>query len=91
MRKTGGLADTVVPFEREGGSGFVFSAYSAGEMMAAIKQALTVYSDPSLWQPLRIRAMSQDWSWDKSARRYMELYQNIYLNKHPDTAEIPGS
>jgi len=90
VRKTGGLADTVIPFEREAGNGFVFSAYSADEMMEAIKQALTVYSDPTLWQSLRNRAMSQDWSWDKSARRYMELYQSIYLNRHPEIAGIPG-
>jgi starch synthase len=91
VRKTGGLADTVIPFDREAGTGFVFSAYSAEDMMAAIKQALTIYSDPALWQALRTRAMSQDWSWDKSARQYMELYQKIFLNKHPGITGIPRS
>ncbi len=91
VRKTGGLADTVIPFDREAGNGFVFSAYSAGDMMAAIKQALTIYSDPILWESLRTRAMSQDWSWDKSARQYMELYRKIFLHKHPEIKGIPGS
>jgi len=77
VRNTGGLADTVIPFDREDGNGFIFSAYSAGEMMAAVKQALKVYSHGVLWQKLRIRGMSQDWSWDKSARQYMELYRSI--------------
>jgi starch synthase len=83
VRKTGGLADTVVPFDRETGTGFVFSEYSTDDMMAAIKQALKVYADPALWQALMIRAMSEDWSWDKSACQYMELYQSIYSKKHP--------
>ncbi len=83
VRKTGGLADTVIPFDREAGTGFVFSEYSADEMMAAIRQALKVYADPALWQALMLRAMSQDWSWDKSACQYLELYQGIYSKKHP--------
>ena len=86
VRKTGGLADTVIPFDRDGGSGFVFSSYSAGAMMGAIRQALKVYSDPALWQSLRIRAMSQDWSWDKSARQYMKLYRSICSKKHSEPA-----
>jgi starch synthase len=52
-------------------------------MMAAIKQALSIYSDPSRWQPLVIRAMSQDWSWNRSARQYMQLYRSIYQKRHP--------
>ncbi len=83
VRKTGGLADTIIPFDREAGTGFVFSAYSADEMMAAIRRALKVYADPALWQALMVRAMSQDWSWDKSARQYVELYQSIFSKKHP--------
>ncbi len=83
VRKTGGLADTVIPFEYEKGTGFTFSGYSSPEMMAAIKQAIGVYSDPSRWQPLMIRAMCQDWSWDRSAREYLQLYQRIVSQRHP--------
>jgi starch synthase len=89
VRRTGGLADTVIPFDGEAGNGFVFSAYSAEEMMAAIRQALTVYSDPDQWRLLTTRAMIQDWSWDKSARQYMDLYQSIYIKKHPAVRGIP--
>ena len=46
-------------------------------MMAAIKRALAVYSDPVRWQELCIRAMSQDWSWEHSAAEYMKLYEEI--------------
>jgi starch synthase len=83
VRKTGGLADTVIPLDHETGTGFTFLGYSVVEMMAAIKQALTVYSNPALWQPLMIRAMSQDWSWKRSARQYMQLYHCIFSDKHP--------
>jgi len=77
VRKTGGLADTVIPYDHEKGTGFSFSKYSSSGMMAAIKLALKIYSDPSCWQPLMIRAMSQDWSWNNSARQYVQLYQSI--------------
>ncbi len=83
VRKTGGLADTVIPFDNEQSTGFSFSEYSAEDMMAAIKQAVQAYSDETLWRLMMIRAMSQDWSWDKSARQYMQLYRGIYLKRHP--------
>lgn len=84
VRATGGLADTVIPYDGAKGTGFSFSEYSSKKMMAAIKQALMVYSDPVRWQALGIRIMSQDWSWDKSARQYMQLYRSIHLKKHPE-------
>jgi starch synthase len=84
VRATGGLADTVIPYDEENGTGFSFSGYSSTEMMAAIRQALTVYSDPVRWQALRARIMSQDWSWDKPAGQYMQLYRDIHRMKHPE-------
>ena len=89
VRKTGGLADTVIPFDGEMGTGFTFSQYSAAEMIMAIKQALRVYSNWSRWQSLRTTAMSQDWSWSKSANQYMELYQRIHKKRHTKYMEIP--
>jgi len=77
VRSTGGLADTVENCNAGRGTGFCFSAYTSVEMMAAIKRALVVYSNPVRWQALQIRAMSQDWSWDRSAREYMSLYRTI--------------
>jgi starch synthase len=84
VRKTGGLADTVIPFDRENGTGFCFAEYSAEAMVAAIRKALAVFSDASQWNQLIHRAMTQDWSWDKSARQYLQLYQTIYSGKHPE-------
>ena len=87
VRKTGGLADTIVQFGLENSNGFSFSEYSSKEMVSAIKQAISVYSDRTRWQPLMIRAMSQDWSWNKSAGQYMKLYRDIYSKRHPGVME----
>jgi starch synthase len=77
VRRTGGLADTVIPYDRESGTGFAFTKYAVEDMMGAIHQALKIYSNPPEWHALVIRAMSQDWSWDRSAREYLKLYQSI--------------
>jgi starch synthase len=82
VRATGGLADTVVDDEQGKGTGFSFKRYSAMEMMTALKCALSAYSDQSRWKALVIRAMSQDWSWNRSAQRYLELYRKIYSIRH---------
>lgn len=79
VRATGGLADTVTDYDVQSdrGTGFVFHDYSAVEMMAAIERALVVYADSKRWQRLMVRDMMQRWSWEESARKYMELYEEI--------------
>jgi starch synthase len=78
VRATGGLADTVADDSNGEGTGFSFQRYSAAEMMVAIKRALEAYSDTARWQPLMRRAMNQDWSWNRSAQKYLELYRVIH-------------
>jgi starch synthase len=85
VHATGGLVDTVAPYDSDNGTGFRFSNYSVEGMMAAIKQALAVYSDPARWHALRIRGMSQDWSWSRSAAQYLQLYRSIYLKRNPES------
>jgi starch synthase len=82
VRATGGLADTVVDDNSNGGTGFSFKRYSTGEMMIALKRALEAYSNAELWEELMIRAMNQDWSWSRSAQKYLELYQKIHTIKN---------
>ena len=74
VHRTGGLADTVVPYNGDGGTGFSFARYSAGALTLSIGEALSVYADPAEWEKLVRRAMAEDWSWESSAKRYMELY-----------------
>lgn len=76
VRATGGLVDTVEDFDpvtREG-TGFLFHRYDAGEMVGAIRRALTTYRQPHLWSQLRANGMARDFSWRTSADGYDRLY-----------------
>ena len=92
VRATGGLADTVIDYdaERHHGTGFSFKNYSAREMLVAIQRALVVYSNTALWEDLIRRDMSQDWSWEESARNYMLLYRKIYERRHSPGTSVPS-
>ena len=77
VRETGGLKDTVIPYnEYEGtGTGFSFANYNAHEMMNTIKYAHYVYIEKKReWNKLIDRAMAADFSWNASAAKYDELY-----------------
>ncbi|MDR0311561.1 MAG: glycogen synthase GlgA [Acidobacteriota bacterium] len=75
VHRKGGLADTVIPYGGNSGTGFSFTEYSADALTQSIGEALSVYSDPPAWKKLMMRAMAEDWSWETSAGRYMDLYQ----------------
>lgn len=70
--KTGGLADTVN--ERVG---FVFEKYSRGEFMKAVRRALTAYKDTAHWRQMMINAMQCDFSWEESAKKYVQLFRKM--------------
>lgn len=77
VRETGGLKDTVEPYnEYEScGTGFSFSNYNAHEMLGIIRYAQGIYYDKKReWNKLIDRAMTKDYSWKKSALKYQELY-----------------
>ncbi len=78
VRATGGLAETVTDYDtdNERGNGFSFTGFSSEELMDALKRALDLYSgDKSSWKELAQRVMKQDYSWQKSALRYIDLYR----------------
>jgi starch synthase len=77
VRATGGLDDTIEPWDaRTGkGTGFKFSDYTGEALLATIKQALLAYRDPSSWQTLMRNGMSRDFSWGASAREYGKVYE----------------
>lgn len=79
VRATGGLVDTVQPFEPlDGqGSGFVFERFHAGDMQCALREALWTHGQPRLWEPLVQNAMAQDFSWERSAQDYARLYAQL--------------
>jgi starch synthase len=79
VRETGGLADTVIKFNEktEEGTGFVFKKYDSDEMIKELKRALKVFEDKKTWQKIMRAGMKIDFSWDVSAKRYIELYKTI--------------
>lgn len=68
--KTGGLADTITPE-----TGFLFDAYTAPELTGTLKRALAAYRRQGQWRQLIEKAMQCDFSWEESARRYLQLYE----------------
>ena len=77
VRETGGLKDTVIPYnEYDGtGTGFSFTNYNAHEMFNTIKYAMSVYYDKRReWNKIIDRAMAADFSWKASAKKYEEMY-----------------
>lgn len=76
VRETGGLVDTVIPFNNETGqgNGFRFSNYNAHDFLFTIKEALALYEDQDIWTILMKNMAKSDNSWTKSAKSYVELY-----------------
>jgi starch synthase len=76
VRATGGLADTITDFDpaSDSGVGFRFETYDSWQLFAAVVRALETYRHPSVWRRLVQRAMAEDVSWSRSARRYVQLY-----------------
>jgi len=78
VRETGGLKDTVEPYNEyeSKGTGFSFANYNAHEMLNTIRYAVNVfYNKKREWNKLVDRAMARDFSWASSARQYEELYR----------------
>jgi starch synthase len=82
VRKTGGLADSIVDatpeaIARGAATGFVFEAYTPDAFLQAVTRALAAFRDPELWRRLQQTGMGQDFSWTRSAARYIETYRRI--------------
>ncbi len=83
VRKTGGLADTVFPATRQSidaghGTGFLFEGYEPEALVAALKEAITLYKGhPAQWGRLAQNACAQDFSWSRSAEEFEELYRSL--------------
>ena len=77
VRATGGLDDTIEPFDLEHGTGtgFKFYEYSGGALLHALRQALHYYSDDGIWKRIQLNGMAKDFSWNTSAAEYAKLYE----------------
>ena len=78
VRSTGGLFDSIIPYGENGANGFRFDNYNAHELLFTLKRALELYNgNKELWHKLRQSAMRSDFSWERSASRYIELYKGL--------------
>jgi len=82
VRRTGGLADTVVSYSplavKEGrATGFIFGEATSEALLNTVLLALRVYRDPEEWRSLVLAGMRTDVSWARSARAYEELYRRV--------------
>ena len=80
VRETGGLKDTVEPYNEyeSKGTGFTFKNYNAHEMLGIVKYAMnTFYNNKREWNKMVDRGMMVDYSWNVSAGRYEQLYRNL--------------
>jgi starch synthase len=79
VRATGGLEDTIIHFDpRSGaGTGFKFADYAPAALLACIEEALQTYRRPKAWAALIGNAMRADFSWERSAEAYAQLYRQV--------------
>ena len=75
VHAVGGLKDTVRNYRSENANGFVFYDCSSDAMLGAIDDALNTFEDKPAWKALMRTAMSEDSSWDCSAKKYLEIYE----------------
>ena len=80
VRQTGGLADTITEFNPETGegTGFRFDEYDPVDFQSAVDRALAVWPNRKLWTKLMRNGMKQDFSWNLSASKYMQVYTGLH-------------
>ena len=78
VRETGGLRDSIHDAGDKSGNGFTFKSYNAHDMLDAVVRARAYYDDKMKWGRLVNTALKQDFSWTKSAKDYIALYNDIH-------------
>lgn len=89
VRATGGLDDTVVPFDPKTGegNGFKFVEATAEALLAAVREALACYRDRPVWRRLVGNGMAADFSWTRSAGEYVEVYRRAIAKRRGGRGE----
>jgi starch synthase len=91
VRATGGLDDTIEPFDLQNGTGtgFKFWEYTGGALLHQIRQALHHYSDDGVWKRIQLNGMAKDFSWNTSAAEYAKLYEAAHAARNQKA--VPSS
>lgn len=79
VRETGGLRDTVQPYQADTGEGdgFSFGPASADELLGAVRRALACYGEPDIWKRIVHNGARKDCGWDASSKQYQQLYREL--------------
>jgi starch synthase len=79
VRATGGLDDTIEDYDPIAGvgNGFKFTPYTAPALIETVKRAIAVYGDKEAWRRVMANGMACDFSWEKSAKEYLSLYDKL--------------
>jgi starch synthase len=86
VRDVGGLADTVIDASKKNvanasANGFVVKKQTAAALLATLKRALKLYAQTDIWRQLQVTAMNGDFSWQASAKHYIDLYSQAMADK----------
>jgi starch synthase len=86
----GGLADTVADYSPRSrrSTGFVFADYTPPALLEALHRAITIFGDARKWRALQVAGMRQDYSWDRSAREYVKLYERALEGLRAEGLEL---
>jgi starch synthase len=85
VRSTGGLADTVSEFDPSTGegTGFCFVDYDSEQFKTAVDRALALWPDKNAWAKLMRNGMERDFSWNESAKKYLDVYKRVVARHRP--------
>jgi starch synthase len=84
VRATGGLDDTIEPFDfrTAKGTGFKFREYIPEALLTTVQTALQLFAKPKEWRKLMLNGMARDFSWSVSAREYVKIYERVRAARH---------
>jgi len=77
VHEVGGLKDTVHPYPCDNSNGFTFYGYSANDMLGTIEYAINTWFVKDEWKSLVLRGMTEDLSWNRSAKEYLNIYKSL--------------
>ncbi|MFZ0633974.1 MAG: glycogen synthase GlgA [Candidatus Acidiferrales bacterium] len=85
VRATGGLDDTIEPFnpKTSTGTGFKFEEYEGKALLDCVRQVLRIYRDAKAWTAVRTNGMAKDFSWKASAAAYLSVYEGAKRSRIP--------
>jgi starch synthase len=89
VRATGGLEDTVTdPNEGDTpGTGFKFAAFEAGALLKAVARAVETFHDGKAWQAMMLEGMAKDFSWERSAKEYLAVFERAIATRRGEKGE----